>query len=178
MYICAVLSMHITFLVIVSVLQLYRSVQLVFPFLLQHLWSFFLYSILYFMFFTYSLFLFFGAWKYFRCFDRQSLVLYMNPSLHHLVLLHFIYLKFALLCLVWLCWTFNLLSWFVVYIFLFSILVCVAFPLPLPFSATNPTISGLLSCEGNSSSAVVSNTLSFSKLNFFLVYVHDLNSAL
>ena len=57
----------------------YSCINLCFLFLfyysLQHLWSFFLYSILFSVSFTYSLFLFFVVWKNFWCSIRHSLCL-------------------------------------------------------------------------------------------------------
>ena len=75
--------------------------------------------------------------------------------------------RFALCWLVLLCLTYNILSWFVVYISFFPLLIHVALPLPLPLYVINPCTFGLFSCGGSASSAVASGTLFFSKLNLF-----------
>ena len=53
--------------------------------------------------------------------------------------------------------------------YLFSLLICVVILLPLSLSVTNFITLDLLSCRGGASSAVLFITLSFSKLNLFLV---------
>ena len=89
LYICLVSLMRITFLHVVSFYSC-KSLHILFLISCSNNYGlYFLYSIMYSLSFTYSLFLYFGAWKYFWCSERHSLVLYMDWLLQHLAILHF-----------------------------------------------------------------------------------------
>ena len=89
----------------------------------------------------------------------HSLILYKYRSLLHLALSHFI----VLFSLVWCCCVRPLMFIPTSTSLLFSLLT---------YSMSNPTASGLFSCRGDISYAVISGTSSFSKLNLFLVSVN------